>query len=256
MYSIVLIFCAKSTIQLFQNLSNLPFMWFSSNLSDADKGKDDKGNFPFYIRVGFALRRWLNRCFVVDFKKIKASSTSSRNLWVSGLSGSTSAKDLKQLCSKYGKVIGAKVVTNARTPGSRCYGYVTMAMAEDANNCIEHLHRTGKTIVFDTDVLSMIECVLNDGLRLQNSTVVWFLWKRQSRSQRTREVILRLWILLATDAILNCRGRRIVPVLIKRNLMMLLMLIKGRMQWYIYFFIKFVNMYCNFTLRYIFFIWR
>ncbi|OWR53907.1 putative scaffold attachment factor B2, partial [Danaus plexippus plexippus] len=66
----------------------------------------------------------------------------ARNLWVSGLSGDTRAKDLKQLCSKHGKVIGAKVVTNARTPGSRCYGYVTMASSQDAENCIKNLHRT------------------------------------------------------------------------------------------------------------------
>ena len=40
------------------------------------------------------------------------------------------------------QVIGAKVVTNARTPGARCYGYVTMATSEDASKCIQHLHRT------------------------------------------------------------------------------------------------------------------
>lgn len=38
--------------------------------------------------------------------------------------------------------IGAKVVTNARTPGARCYGYVTMSTSEDAAKCIQHLHRT------------------------------------------------------------------------------------------------------------------
>lgn len=69
-------------------------------------------------------------------------SASSRNLWVSGLSSSTRATDLKQIFSKYGKVIGAKVVTNARTPGARCYGYVTMSSSEDAAKCIQHLHRT------------------------------------------------------------------------------------------------------------------
>lgn len=46
------------------------------------------------------------------------------------------------------QVIGAKVVTNARTPGSRCYGYVTMASAQDAENCIKNLHRTGKLYFF------------------------------------------------------------------------------------------------------------
>ncbi|XP_029166036.1 SAFB-like transcription modulator isoform X2 [Nylanderia fulva] len=69
-------------------------------------------------------------------------SASSRNLWVSGLSSSTRATDLKQIFSKYGKVIGAKVVTNAKTPGARCYGYVTMSSSEDAAKCIQHLHRT------------------------------------------------------------------------------------------------------------------
>lgn len=40
------------------------------------------------------------------------------------------------------KVVGAKVVTNARSPGSRCYGFVTMSTSEEATKCINHLHRT------------------------------------------------------------------------------------------------------------------
>ncbi|KAH8307568.1 hypothetical protein KR044_003451 [Drosophila immigrans] len=66
----------------------------------------------------------------------------SRNLWVSGLSTLTRASDLKAIFSKFGKVIGAKVVTNTRTPGTRCYGYVTMSSSGDASRCIENLHRT------------------------------------------------------------------------------------------------------------------
>lgn len=82
--------------------------------------------------------------FFLDKKtsQVSATNASSRNLWVSGLSSSTRATDLKQIFSKYGKVIGAKVVTNARTPGARCYGYVTMFSSEDAAKCIQHLHRT------------------------------------------------------------------------------------------------------------------
>lgn len=71
-----------------------------------------------------------------------AKGSSGRNLWVSGLSSTTRATDLKQLFSKYGKVVGAKVVTNTKMAGSRCYGYVTMNAAEDALKCVEHLHRT------------------------------------------------------------------------------------------------------------------
>ncbi|KAG8003657.1 Scaffold attachment factor B2 [Nibea albiflora] len=75
--------------------------------------------------------------------------SSSRNLWVSGLSSTTRATDLKTLFSKYGKaspkaviVVGAKVVTNAKSPGARCYGFVTMSSTEEATKCISHLHRT------------------------------------------------------------------------------------------------------------------
>ncbi|CAG5127838.1 unnamed protein product, partial [Candidula unifasciata] len=75
-------------------------------------------------------------------KKDEKTTQNSRNLWVSGLSSSTRATDLKTLFSKYGKVVGAKVVTNARSPGSRCYGFVTMASADEATKSIQHLHRT------------------------------------------------------------------------------------------------------------------
>uniref|UniRef100_A0A3B4CWF2 Scaffold attachment factor B n=1 Tax=Pygocentrus nattereri TaxID=42514 RepID=A0A3B4CWF2_PYGNA len=71
-----------------------------------------------------------------------SAAASGRNLWVSGLSSTTRATDLKNLFSKYGKVVGAKVVTNARSPGARCYGFVTMSSTEEATKCINHLHRT------------------------------------------------------------------------------------------------------------------
>ncbi|XP_040595155.1 scaffold attachment factor B2 isoform X3 [Mesocricetus auratus] len=79
---------------------------------------------------------------VIKDEKGHASCTSGRNLWVSGLSSSTRAADLKSLFSKHGKVVGAKVVTNARSPGARCYGFVTMSMSDEATKCISHLHRT------------------------------------------------------------------------------------------------------------------
>ncbi|XP_072458004.1 scaffold attachment factor B2 isoform X6 [Notamacropus eugenii] len=74
--------------------------------------------------------------------KDRVGSSSGRNLWVSGLSSTTRATDLKNLFSKYGKVVGAKVVTNARSPGARCYGFVTMSTSDEATKCINHLHRT------------------------------------------------------------------------------------------------------------------
>uniref|UniRef100_A0A0B7AR29 RRM domain-containing protein n=2 Tax=Arion vulgaris TaxID=1028688 RepID=A0A0B7AR29_9EUPU len=74
--------------------------------------------------------------------KDEKNAQSSRSLWVSGLSSSTRATDLKTLFSKHGKVIGAKVVTNARSPGSRCYGFVTMSTVDEATKSIDSFHKT------------------------------------------------------------------------------------------------------------------
>lgn len=123
-----------------------------------------------------------------------AAASGSRNLWVSGLSSTTRATDLKTLFSKYGKVslpnpslpvslglkllrslmvfghfrflqvVGAKVVTNAKSPGARCYGFVTMSSSEEATTCISHLHRTelhGKMI--SVERVSVVE---SSGLRI------------------------------------------------------------------------------------------
>ncbi|XP_051565180.1 SAFB-like transcription modulator isoform X1 [Myxocyprinus asiaticus] len=70
------------------------------------------------------------------------STSSSRNLWVSGLSSNTKAADLKNLFGKFGKVFSAKVVTNARSPGAKCYGLVTMSSSAEVARCISHLDRT------------------------------------------------------------------------------------------------------------------
>ncbi|XP_073715038.1 SAFB-like transcription modulator [Misgurnus anguillicaudatus] len=77
-----------------------------------------------------------------DDKGGSSSTSSSRNLWVSGLSSNTKAADLKNLFGKYGKVFSAKVVTNARSPGAKCYGLVTMSSSAEVTRCISHLDRT------------------------------------------------------------------------------------------------------------------
>jgi RNA recognition motif-containing protein len=55
--------------------------------------------------------------------------------------------DVGELCNIHSpffslQVMGAKIVTYARTPGVRCFGYITMATSEDASKCIQYLHRT------------------------------------------------------------------------------------------------------------------
>ena len=45
--------------------------------------------------------------------------------------------------------MGAKIVTNAKQPGAKCFGFVTMSTVEEADKCIECLNKTemhGKNI--------------------------------------------------------------------------------------------------------------
>ena len=75
-----------------------------------------------------------------------------RNLWISGLSSNTKAADLKSVFSAYGKVSGAKIMTNSRAAGARCFGYVSMNNAEEADTCIQKLNRSelgGRLIVVE-----------------------------------------------------------------------------------------------------------
>lgn len=79
---------------------------------------------------------------VKSSKNASSGNPNSCNLWISGLSSNTKATNLKTVFTKYGKVIGAKIVTNARSPGARCYGFLTMSSSEEAAKCIQHLNQT------------------------------------------------------------------------------------------------------------------
>lgn len=82
------------------------------------------------------------------------------------------------------QVVGAKVVTNAKSPGARCYGFVTMSSTEEATKCISHLHRTelhGRMIsvervsvgrrTADFSIYSSVTNISSDSL---------IIWKQQS----------------------------------------------------------------------------
>uniref|UniRef100_K1QME3 Scaffold attachment factor B2 n=1 Tax=Magallana gigas TaxID=29159 RepID=K1QME3_MAGGI len=78
----------------------------------------------------------------------------SCNLWVSGINSSTRANDLKALFNKHVKVVAAKIMTNARSPDSSCFGYIILSSIEDAKKCIASLNNTrlnGNTISLTFD---------------------------------------------------------------------------------------------------------
>ncbi|XP_061610720.1 SAFB-like transcription modulator isoform X1 [Phyllopteryx taeniolatus] len=106
-----------------------------------------------------------------DDKVVGSSSniSSSHNIWVSGLYFNTKAADLKNLFGKYGKfccgqVLSAKVLTNARSPGSKCYGLVTMSSSAEVTRCISQLDCTeldGQQIY--------VECAKNHPFKKESS---------------------------------------------------------------------------------------
>ncbi|KAF2897685.1 hypothetical protein ILUMI_08479 [Ignelater luminosus] len=71
----------------------------------------------------------------------------SRILWVSNVTQSIRASELKQYISNIGKVVTAKIVTD----GKKCYGYIVMDNAEDASKCIKNLNNAyfeGRKLTF------------------------------------------------------------------------------------------------------------
>ncbi|VDL84613.1 unnamed protein product [Nippostrongylus brasiliensis] len=79
----------------------------------------------------------------------KDKDIASRSIWVRGLTSATKAADLKVLCTKYGKVVRAKIFTSKKQSTSACYGYVTMADSASADKAAAAMHKTqikGRTI--------------------------------------------------------------------------------------------------------------
>ena len=75
------------------------------------------------------------------------------------------------------------MVTSAKSPGSRCYGLVTMGSADEASKCIQYLHRTelsGRMI--------SVERVRHNSLSSQNASNGLFILVRSvEQQQRSKE---------------------------------------------------------------------
>ncbi|XP_072962512.1 uncharacterized RNA-binding protein C25G10.01 [Typha angustifolia] len=63
-------------------------------------------------------------------------------LYVTGLSGRVTERDLKDHFSKEGKVTGCYLVVEPRTRISRGFAFVTMETVEDADRCIKYLNQS------------------------------------------------------------------------------------------------------------------
>jgi len=66
----------------------------------------------------------------------------AKKLYVGNLSYSTTEDDLRETFSKVGEVLSAKVITDRDTGRSKGFGFIEMAVDEDADKAISTLNGT------------------------------------------------------------------------------------------------------------------
>ena len=64
------------------------------------------------------------------------------NIYISGLSYSTTDADLNELFTQYGEVSSAKVISDRETGRSRGFGFVEMANETEGQKAIDELNGT------------------------------------------------------------------------------------------------------------------
>ena len=73
----------------------------------------------------------------------KKKFESSHTLYIGNLSSTTFDNDLfKHFSSKGFKIASAKVMVDANTRKSRCFGYLNFYSAEEATRCLSELNNT------------------------------------------------------------------------------------------------------------------
>ncbi|CAI9735044.1 scaffold attachment factor B1 isoform X5 [Octopus vulgaris] len=64
------------------------------------------------------------------------------NLRITGLPSNTCLDELKRLCSQYGTILGAKILSKKRKTGVQYRGCIGMSQPEEAEKCIKFLNQT------------------------------------------------------------------------------------------------------------------
>ena len=75
------------------------------------------------------------------------------NIFISNLSYRVVESDLKELFGHFGEVTSTKVVIDAQTGRSKCFGFVNMTEKEAVQDAITKLHRT----MYDGKIINVTE---------------------------------------------------------------------------------------------------
>ncbi|KAI1728353.1 RNA recognition motif domain-containing protein [Ditylenchus destructor] len=96
------------------------------------------------------------------------------SMWISGISNTTKAADLKAIFSKFGKVITAKIFTTKNKLSPNCFGYITMGDVASADICMQKLNRTnvkGKVITVEKANRSRLPPITKPAAGLKPPTI-------------------------------------------------------------------------------------
>lgn len=132
----------------------------SPNIESSDKSKLEETLGPdvvleldttetFFLNLSKTDQSKCKEDFKDDDKKLEKEDTNHKatrhahkdnpkSIWITNISRSTKASDLKMHLAKFGKVTTAKIVTD----GKLYYGYVIVEKSEDVNVCIKNLDGT------------------------------------------------------------------------------------------------------------------
>jgi RNA recognition motif-containing protein len=82
------------------------------------------------------------------------NSSTTTNVYISGLSPDVTDESFAEMCNSYGKIISSKAIINAETNECKGFGFVMYENEEQARNAMDQLNKKGFHVSFAKDSLS------------------------------------------------------------------------------------------------------
>jgi len=82
------------------------------------------------------------------------NSSTTTNVYISGLSSDVTDESFAEMCNSYGKIISSKAIINAETNECKGFGFVMYENEEQARNAMDQLNKKGYHVSFAKDSFS------------------------------------------------------------------------------------------------------
>ncbi|ORX56546.1 RNA-binding domain-containing protein [Piromyces finnis] len=81
-------------------------------------------------------------------------SSTTTNIYISGLTSDVTDESFAEMCSSYGKIVSSKAIINTETNECKGFGFVMYENEEQARNAMDQLNKKGYHVSFAKDSLS------------------------------------------------------------------------------------------------------